>query len=154
MDLSDQINKKIRKHANIVYDNIENLIFHFKTIMYGKNNKIKNTEFDDMYEKLQNALEIVGKLIITECTHEYIIKFHEDISNDNVNKIYNFNYEELIVSNTMDSTRKLITQLIKSMKKSWDKANSEQKTQIKIYILLLDKHCILFDKYNKMLKNF
>jgi hypothetical protein len=140
------VSQKLQDNADICYKEVNRLISIFNRIRPGQ-------EFKDMRANLELAHNIAGNKIVTECVAEYMIPFKQDIIDGNVEKIYNFNYETLIVKGTRSTTQQLILTLINSMRSIWDISSDDNKLRIKNSIQKLLLYCITHEKLYAQLQH-
>ena len=145
--LIKELDIKIRDNSLELYNSVFNLC------NYLKNSAIDKKSYIELIDSLILANNAIGEVLIGEFIADYILLFEDDIENEDVEKMFNFNYESLIKKDTMDKTKKMIISIIHNTKNIWYISDELGKNNIKYYVFCILKYCKIYRKYkNKKIK--
>lgn len=136
-------NPKIDWYGEIAKESKINimLIKEFMTDLYDKTGR---AEFTEVLDKLKVIQLAVSNTMILQTTAPYFMMFKDDILNEDVEKLLNFNYETLIKNGTETETDLLIKTLIKLVKETWITGSAVDRIKIKRNIISLLKCSIKY----------
>lgn len=140
---------KIEENASSTYNSLVNFFIDMK--------RTSEKNYKKHYEYLLWAFAEAKKWVklegIMDAMCDYILLFKNEIENENVDKILNFDYSLLIQKNTKKQTNDMIIALSEHLKYSYVNGDDIMKEKIKIFIIELYLGCLTHRNLENEKKN-
>jgi len=135
-------------------NNAQNFIYYIRKLIVVFTGVITDGSLDHFNELWRIVQKTMQPLDIVEQMHPYFLIFKDQIEEENVEYMLNFDYSTLIVQDCEESTRNLIQDLVKNIKSVWMQDISGQNDDIRDCIVNLNQCSILHAECQQLFSEF